>query len=54
MRAVQIRELSGPDGLTLVEVPEPEAGEGVLIDIEAAGVSFADLLMSQGRYQMRE
>ncbi|MBW2416793.1 MAG: NADPH:quinone oxidoreductase family protein [Deltaproteobacteria bacterium] len=54
MRAVQIRELIGPDGLTLVEVPEPEAGEGVLIDIEAAGVSFADLLMSQGRYQMRE
>ena len=54
MRAVQILELTGPDGLTVVEVPEPRAAGGVLVDVEAAGVSFADLLVSQGRYQMRE
>ncbi len=54
MRAVQVRALTGPEGLAVVEVPEPEAGSGVLIDVEAAGVSFADLLISQGLYQMRE
>ena len=53
MRAVQVQELIGPEGLAVVETPEPQAGDGVLIDVEAAGVSFADLLMSQGLYQQR-
>ncbi len=46
MRALQITELSGPDeALTLVDLPEPEAshpmtpGEGVVVDVRAAGVS---------------
>jgi NADPH2:quinone reductase len=34
-------------------VPEPQAGDGVLIDVHAAGVSFPDLLLSRGQYQMR-
>ena len=45
MRAVQISELTGPQGLKLVDAPEPEAahplaGDGrvVVIDVEAAGV----------------
>jgi NADPH2:quinone reductase len=54
MRAVQVRELTGPEGLAVADVPEPKPGSGILIDVEAAGVSFADLLMSQGLYQMRE
>lgn len=54
MRAVQVRELKGPDGLAVAEVPEPEGRGGIVIDVHAAGVSFADLLMSQGMYQMRE
>lgn len=53
MRAVQVTELAGPDGLELVELPEPEAGEGVLLEVRAAGVSFPDLLLSQGRYQIK-
>lgn len=53
MRAVQVTELSGPDGLKLVEVPAPEAGDGVVLEVRAAGVSFPDLLLSRGRYQLK-
>ncbi|RKH47394.1 NADPH:quinone oxidoreductase family protein [Corallococcus llansteffanensis] len=53
MRALQLQKLTGPDGLVLVDVPEPEAGDGVLIDVVAAGVSFPDLLLTHGQYQMK-
>jgi NADPH2:quinone reductase len=53
MRAVQVTELSGPDGLAVVEVDEPEAGDGVVVDVRAAGVSYPDLLLSRGLYQMK-
>lgn len=54
MRALRILELSGPDGLALVDdAPEPELGDGVIIDVEAAGVSFPDLLLARGEYQLR-
>jgi NADPH:quinone reductase len=53
MRALQIAELSGPDALTLAEVPDPERGDGVLIDVEAAGVAFPDVLLSRGLYQLK-
>ncbi|HEX8857058.1 MAG TPA: NADPH:quinone oxidoreductase family protein [Thermoleophilaceae bacterium] len=59
MRALQISELTGPDGLSVVDVPEPGAshmltpGEGVLIDVEAAAVSFPDVLQSRGLYQFK-
>src|SRR3954465_11012918 len=60
MRAVQISELTGPQGLKLVDVAEPEAahplaGDGrvVVIDVEAAGVSFPEVLQSRGEYQLK-
>ncbi|EPX64242.1 Oxidoreductase, zinc-binding dehydrogenase family [Cystobacter fuscus DSM 2262] len=53
MRALQLERLDGPEGLKLVELPEPEAGDQVLIDVVAAGVSFPDLLLSRGQYQMK-
>ena len=53
MRALQLQRLEGPEGLTLVEAPEPEAGDQVLIDVVAAGVSFPDLLLTRGQYQMK-
>jgi NADPH:quinone reductase len=60
MRAVQIVELSGPDGaLRMVELPEPEAshvltpGEGVVVDVHAAGVSFPEVLQTRGEYQLK-
>ncbi len=60
MRAMQIVEESGPDSaLALVELAEPEPshmltpGEGVVVDVHAAGVSFPELLQTRGQYQMK-
>jgi NADPH2:quinone reductase len=54
MRAQQVVSLDGPDGLRAVDIPEPVADGGqLLIDIVATGVSFPDLLMSRGLYQMK-
>ncbi|MBA2522122.1 MAG: NADPH:quinone oxidoreductase family protein [Solirubrobacterales bacterium] len=60
MRAIQIVELTGPDSaLREVDVPEPEAshmltpGSGVLVEVEAAGVSFPELLQTRGEYQLK-
>src|SRR4051794_38273490 len=59
MRAFQIAALDGPDALELTERPEPEPshfmspGSGVVIDVQAAGVSFPDVLQSRGLYQMK-
>ncbi len=44
MRAIQITEFGGPEKLSLAELPEPVAGdELVVIDVDAAGVNFADI-----------
>jgi len=57
MRALQISELGGPSSLHLADVPEPAGdhpnspGEGVIVDVAAAGVAFPDALQSRGLYQ---
>jgi NADPH2:quinone reductase len=60
MRALQIVELGGPSSLKLVDIPEPEPahmlapdGKAVLVDVEAAGVSFPEVLQSRGEYQFK-
>jgi NADPH2:quinone reductase len=55
MRAILCRELSGLDGLQLSDIPDPGApGAGqVRIRAAAAGLNFADLLISAGRYQVK-
>jgi NADPH2:quinone reductase len=60
MRAIQITELTGPDGaLRLAEVDEPQPshiltpGQGVVVDVHAAGVSFPELLQTRGQYQYK-
>ena len=54
MRAVQVVRLEGPEGVDVVDVPEPAADDGqVLVEVHAAGVSFPDLLLSAGRYQLK-
>jgi NADPH2:quinone reductase len=54
MRAVRVGSLIGPSGLSVDEVPEPEAGAGeVLVDVRAAGVNFPDVLLSYGKYQFK-
>jgi NADPH2:quinone reductase len=53
MFAHKIVDLTGPDDLRWIETDEPAAGDGVLIDVVAAGVSFADLLQTRGGYQLK-
>src|SRR3954464_12194976 len=43
MRAIQITEFGGPEVLRLVDLPQPEPGDGeVLIHVSRAGLNFAD------------
>jgi NADPH2:quinone reductase len=53
VRVLEIRSLDGPDGLAAAERPDPDPEGRVVIDVRAAGVSFPDLLISQGRYQVK-
>jgi NADPH2:quinone reductase len=60
MRAIQIVELSGPDGaLREVDLPAPEPshmltpGNGVVVEVHAAGVSFPEVLQTRGEYQVK-
>lgn len=55
MKAVVCRGLTGPDGLVLEELPDPgHPGPGqVRIRIAAAGLNYADLLVTAGKYQVK-
>jgi NADPH2:quinone reductase len=59
MRALQISELSGPDAVAVVDLPDPEPshmmtpGQGVVVDVRAAGVSFPEVLQTRGLYQFK-
>jgi NADPH2:quinone reductase len=51
VKAVVLRETGGPERLELAEVADPDPGEGeVLVEIRAAGINFADVLVRGGRY----
>ena len=57
MRAAVLRGVGGPEQLVVEEVPEPEAtADGhVVVDVRAAGINFADVLIRLGMYpQMPE
>ena len=54
MRALQIAELGSIDNLYVGEAPSPRLGEGqVRVGVKAAGVNFPDILMSEGKYQVK-
>jgi NADPH2:quinone reductase len=56
MKALVARELSGPSGLDYTDIEDPaDVGDqkAVVIDVGAAGVSFPDLLLLRGEYQLR-
>jgi NADPH2:quinone reductase len=54
VRALVIERTEGPEALELRDVPEPEPQDGhLLIDVAAAGVSFPDLLLTRGEYQLK-
>ncbi|MGZ4495212.1 MAG: NADPH:quinone oxidoreductase family protein [Nocardioides sp.] len=53
MRSVQVVELTGPKGVHVVEAPEPVADGQVVVEVHALGISWPDLLLSRGEYQLK-
>jgi NADPH2:quinone reductase len=51
--AHQVTNFTGPGGVVWTEAEEPVADGGVVVDVVAAGVSYADLLQTTGEYQLR-
>ena len=56
MRAAVLTGVGGPEQLVVDEVPDPEIAEGqAIVDVRAAGINFADVLVRIGQYpQMPE
>jgi NADPH:quinone reductase-like Zn-dependent oxidoreductase len=52
MKAYELRELSGPDGVVLnADRPSPQPGHGeVVIQVRAASLNYRDLLIASGKY----
>jgi NADPH:quinone reductase len=51
MKAVVIQSFGDPDGMAVLDVPDPEPGEGqVLIATEAIGVGGVDVMIRSGAY----
>ncbi len=54
MRAVQVVTTTGPDDIEIRDVPEPTPGpDDVLVEVHRVGISFPDLLLSKGQYQLK-
>lgn len=53
MKALVAQELSGPTGLAYTDVADAGGDDMVIVDVGAAGVSFPDLLLLRGEYQLR-
>ena len=52
MRAARVIRLDGPDAIEVAEVDEP-SGDGVVVEVHAAGAAFPDALLTRGLYQYR-
>lgn len=54
MRALVCKEWGPPESLTVETMPDPVPGPGeVVIDVNAAGVNFPDVLVVQNKYQYK-
>jgi NADPH:quinone reductase len=54
MRAVQVVQPTGPADVVVNDVPEPTPQPGeVLVEVHSVGISFPDLLLSKGEYQLK-
>jgi NADPH2:quinone reductase len=54
MRAAQVVSPTGPAGVEVRDVEEPTPGpDEVLIEVHRIGISFPDLLLSKGEYQIK-
>jgi len=52
MKAIQVKQVGGPEALELVElpVPQPKPNEA-LVKLSASGVNFIDVYVREGRYK---
>jgi len=52
MKAIQVKQVGGPEAMELVElpVPQPKANEAV-VKVAASGVNFVDVYFREGRYK---
>jgi NADPH:quinone reductase len=54
MRALQVITPTGPRDLEIRDVEEPVPGpDDVLVEVHRVGISFPDLLLSRGEYQLK-
>ena len=54
MRAVQVTSHGGPEAVQVADQPAPTpTGDQLLVDVHAAGVSFPDVLLTRGQYQIK-
>ncbi|MBV9831543.1 MAG: NADPH:quinone oxidoreductase family protein [Marmoricola sp.] len=57
MRAVRVTRLDGPAAVSVEEIDEPGPegpfGPQLLVEVHAVGISFPDLLLSKGEYQLK-
>ena len=54
MRAIVVDRVMEPEELRVGEMPEPVASPGhVVIEVRAAGCNFSDILITQGKYQVK-
>lgn len=52
MRVVRVPRFGPPDVLEVVELPDPDPGEGeVRVAVQASGINFADILARMGLYR---
>jgi NADPH2:quinone reductase len=55
MRAIQLEEFGGPEAMQLVELPDPEPGEGeVVVEVTRAGINFADTHVTRNDYLAKQ
>jgi NADPH2:quinone reductase len=54
LKAALVRRFGPLEEVSVVDVPDPEPGPGeVVVDVAAAEVNYPDLLVIEGRYQVR-
>ncbi len=55
MRAIQITEFGGPEVLRLVDLPDPQPHDGLLlVTVDSAGVNYADTHQTEDSYLARQ
>jgi NADPH2:quinone reductase len=55
MRAIQVKEFGGPEVMNLVELPDPEPTDGmVVVDVARCGINFADTHATRDDYLAKQ